>query len=275
MTTLWLLAVGDEHGPGTIYASVGASGLFRSLDGGDSWAEVAAPRRHPTHEVWDAGFGGKCRHIIVVDPNDANHMYIAVSTGGIYRSGDRGETWGPVNRGIRADFVPEGQQYPAAGQCVHKFELSAARADQIWLQNDGGVRRSDDAGLHWERISAPLPDDFGFPVVPHPRRAETAFVVRLTSTLERWYPEEQMAVHRTDDGGQTGSRLHVGLPDRVYSGVLCDAFRAATQDPLGLYVGTTNGQLFGLADEGASWTPIAERLPRILSVQVFEGDPFS
>ncbi len=275
VTAVWSLAVADEHGPGTIYAGVEASGLFRSMDGGDAWAEVAALRRHPTHEVWDAGFGGKCLHTIAVDPHDANSMYIAASTGGIYRSGDRGATWNPVNQGIRAEFMPEGQQYPAAGQCVHKFGLSAARAGRIWLQNHGGVYRSDDAGVHWERISAPLPDDFGFPVVPHPRRAETAFVVPLTSTLERWYPEERMAVHRTDDGGQTWSRLNAGLPDRVYSGVLRDAFRADTQDPLGLYVGTTNGQLFGSADEGASWTPIAERLPRILSVQVVEGDPFS
>ncbi len=275
VTAVWSLAVADEHGPGTLYAGVEASGLFRSADGGDSWAEVAALRRHPTHEVWDAGFGGKCLHTIAVDPHDPEVLYVAASTGGIYRSGDRGDTWTPVNQGIRAEFMPEGQQYPDAGQCVHKFGLSAVQAGRIWLQNHGGVYRSDDAGRHWARISEPLPDDFGFPVVPHPRRADAAFVVPLTSTLERWYPEERLAVHRTDDGGQTWTRLDAGLPEHAYSGVLRDAFRSDTQDPLGLYVGTTNGELFASADEGASWARIAERLPRILSVQVVEGDPFA
>ncbi len=250
VTAVWSLAVADEHGPGTIYAGVEASGLLRSWDGGDSWAEGAALRRQPTHEVWNADFGGKCLHTIAVDPQDANNMYIAHSSGGIYGSGDGGETWDPVNQGIRAEFMPEGQQYPAAGQGVHQFGPSAARADRIWLPNHGGLYRSDDAGWLWQPISASLPDDFGFPVRLQPRRAETAFVAPLTSTSDWGHPEERMAVHRTDDGGQTWNRHHKGPPDRVYSGVLRDAFRADTQDPLGLYVGTTNGQLFGSADEG-------------------------
>ena len=200
---------------------------------------------------------------------------MAASTGGIYRSPDRGETWAPINQGIRAAFLPEGEQYPAAGQCVHKFQLSRGRAGRIWLQNHGGVYRSDDVGQHWERISASLPDDFGFPVVSHPHCADTAFVVPLTATLERWYPEEQLAVHRTDDGGRTWRRLRRGLPDHAYSGVLRDAFRADIGSPVGLYLGTTNGQLFGSADEGESWGLIAERLPRILSVQVIQHEPGS
>ena len=272
VTAVWSLAVADEHGAGTIYAGVEASGLFRTRDGGDTWREVAPLRQHPTHDAWGPGFGGKCLHTIGLDPHDDEVLYVAASTGGIYRSPDRGETWAPINQGIRAAFLPEGEQYPAAGQCVHKFQLSRGRAGRIWLQNHGGVYRSDDVGQHWERISASLPDDFGFPVVSHPHCADTAFVVPLTATLERWYPEEQLAVHRTDDGGRTWRRLRRGLPDHAYSGVLRDAFRADIGSPVGLYLGTTNGQLFGSADEGESWGLIAERLPRILSVQVIQHE---
>lgn len=273
VTAVWSLAVAEEHGAGTLYAGVEASGLFRTRDGGDTWSEVPSLRRHPTHELWGPGFGGKCLHTISVDPHDPDALYVAASTGGIYRSPDRGDTWAAINQGIRADFLPEGEQYPEAGQCVHKFALSRERPGRLWLQNHGGVYRSDDAGQHWQRISDPLPDDFGFPVVPHPHRADTAFVVPLTSTLERWYPEEQLAVHRTDDGGQTWRALHQGFPNRAYSGVLRDAFRADAGSPVGLYLGTTNGQLFGSADEGESWALIAERLPRILSVQVVHHEP--
>jgi photosystem II stability/assembly factor-like uncharacterized protein len=40
------------------------------------------------------------------------------------------------------------------------------------------------------------------------------------------------------------------------------------QDPLGLYLGTTSGEIWASRDEGNSWARIAEHLPRILSLQV-------
>ncbi len=43
----------------------------------------------------------------------------------------------------------------------------------------------------------------------------------------------------------------------------CDA-----NEPLGLYVGTTSGEVWASRDEGASWNRVAEHLPRILSIQV-------
>ena len=39
-------------------------------------------------------------------------------------------------------------------------------------------------------------------------------------------------------------------------------------DPLGLYFGTSCGELWASADEGASWKQIAAHLPRILSVEI-------
>lgn len=113
VTRVWEIASGPD---GTLLAGSEASGLFRSRDGGGTWQEVATLRRHPTHDVWRPGFGGKCLHTIAVDPSDADRLYVACSTGGLYRSDDRGESWRPVNRGIRAGYLPEGQQYPEAGQ---------------------------------------------------------------------------------------------------------------------------------------------------------------
>jgi photosystem II stability/assembly factor-like uncharacterized protein len=37
-------------------------------------------------------------------------------------------------------------------------------------------------------------------------------------------------------------------------------------DPLGLYFGTTSGEIWSSADEGRSWARIAEHLPHIYSV---------
>ena len=44
--------------------------------------------------------------------------------------------------------MPEGQQYPEFGQCVHKITRHPSRPERLYLQNHGGVYRSDDEGAH-------------------------------------------------------------------------------------------------------------------------------
>jgi hypothetical protein len=96
---------------------------------------------------------------------------VAMSTGGVYRTEDRGSTWAPANQGIRVSFLPE--PYPGSGPCVHKIAAHPARPERVYLQNHGGVYRSDDWGGRWESIADRLPSDFGFPVVVHPHRPDT------------------------------------------------------------------------------------------------------
>lgn len=252
-------------GGGLIYAGVEASGLFRSNDAGDTWDEVRSLRQHPSHATWNPGYGGKCLHTIAPDPFEPRRLYIACSTGGIYRSDDAGDSWRPINRGIQAEFMPEDQQYPESGQCVHKFILSPCQKDRIWLQNHGGVYRSDDGGESWHGLGASLPSDFGFPILTHPQDPDRAYVIPLIG-WGRWFPDNVMAVYRTMDGGGHWERLHQGLPEAVYNGVLRDAFTADDASPLGLYFGTTSGTLYHSADEGETWALVAQHLPRIYSV---------
>lgn len=264
---VWHLVPGPADHPGEIYAGVEASGLFRTTDGGATWEEVGALREHPTHELWGPGNGGKCLHTIALDPSKDGRIFTACSTGGLYRTEDRGETWQPRNEGIRADFLPEGQQFPVAGQCVHKFSLSPALPGRIYLQNHGGVYRSDDSGDTWNLIATGLPSDFGFPVVAHPTRPDTAFVIPLEGP-GRYSPEGRLSVFRTDDAGGSWRRLANGLPEEVYSGVLRDAFAIDSEGRAGLYFATTSGSVFASPDEGESWQEVGRHLPRALSVEV-------
>ena len=39
---------------------------------------------------------------------------------------------------------------------------------------------------------------------------------------------------------------------------------------MGVYFGTSNGELWGSTDEGANWRPIAQHLPAIVSVEAAE-----
>lgn len=252
-------------GGGRIYAGVEASGLFRSEDGGDTWNEVRSLRDHPSHGTWDSGYGGKCLHTIARDPFEPQRIYTACSTGGIYRSDDAGEHWQPINRGIRADFMPEDQQYPDSGQCVHHFMPSPGQPGRMWLQNHGGVYRSDNHGDSWHAVGDGLPSDFGFPIVAHPTDPDTAYVIPLLP-WPRWSPDNELSVYRTRDGGANWERLSEGLPHPAFTGILRSAAAGDGLVPLGLYFGTTSGSLYGSADEGLTWAAVAEHLPRIYSV---------
>ncbi len=262
VSRIW--AIRPAEGP-TVYAGVEASGLFRSDDSGNTWTEVASLRQHPSHASWGPGYGGKCLHTVAHDPFASSRLYIACSSGGIYRSENAGQSWEPINHGIRAEFMPEAEQYPESGQCVHKFALSPSRAGRIWLQNHGGVYRSDDGGDTWTDVGAPLPSDFGFAVVVHPEDADRAYVLPLVRG-PRWSPDNALAVYRTTDAGNHWHILQRKLPTASYTGVLRDAFARDDATPLGLYFGTTSGAIYHSADEGETWNLVADQLPRIYSI---------
>ena len=265
VTRVWAIAPGRADEPDTVYAGVEASGLFRSLDGGETWSEVRALRQHPTHELWVPGYGGKCLHTVAL--SGASTLYTACSAGGIYRSGDAGESFAPINAGLEARFLPEGSRFPEAGQCVHKFDVSPSRPDRIWLQNHGGVYRSDDGGTSWIEVGRSLPGDFGFPILAHPEDPDTAYIIPLRADAERWADGGTLGVWRTRDAGATWQPMTEGLPAPSYASVLRDALGHDGGDPLGLYFGTTSGSVFASPDGGEHWHEVAGHLPRIFSVR--------
>src|SRR5215472_9763873 len=81
--------------PDTVYAGVEDAGLFKSADGGKTWAEL---RTHKSGPSWAPGAGGMCLHTIILDPARPGRMFAAISAAGAFRSDDAGETWQPVNR---------------------------------------------------------------------------------------------------------------------------------------------------------------------------------
>ena len=65
--------------PNTILAGVEDAALFKSTNGGTTWTELSGLRKHTTGKDWQPGAGGMCLHTILVDPTNANRMYVAIS----------------------------------------------------------------------------------------------------------------------------------------------------------------------------------------------------
>jgi photosystem II stability/assembly factor-like uncharacterized protein len=76
-------------------------------------------------------------------------------------------------------------------------------------------------------------------------------------------------VWRTRDAGESWQPLDRGLPtENAFVGVLREGMAIDAYDQPGLYFGTSTGQLFASADEGETWSMIADYLPAISSVEV-------
>ena len=111
--------------------------------------------------------------------------------------------------------------------------------------------------------------DIGFPIVLHPRDPDTVWVFPMdgTTVWPRTSPDGKPAAYMTRNAGRTWQRQDRGLPRaQAWFTVKRQAFACDQIDPLGLYFGTTSGDVWMSRREGARWTPLARHLPQICSV---------
>jgi photosystem II stability/assembly factor-like uncharacterized protein len=253
---------------GTIHAGVEPAGLFRSRDAGATWEHVEGLTNHRTRPEWQPGAGGLCLHSIVPHPADPDRMWVGISAVGAFETRDGGATWETRNRGVRTGFMPD--PHPEFGQCVHKLVIAADGGERLYQQNHCGVYRSLDGGRQWDEVTGNgLPSEFGFPMAAHPRDPLTVWTIPLNGAEQgRYVPEASAAVWRTHDGGDSWVRSGNGLPQQdAYLQVLREAMAVDRLDPVGVYLGTSTGQVYGSADEGRTWALVADHLPPVWSVE--------
>ncbi len=253
--------------PDTVYAGAEDAAMFRTVDGGRTWQELPGLRQHPSGPGWMPGAGGLGLHTILLDPSNPGRMFIAISAAGVFRTDDDGETWRPINRGLRSDFMPDPEA--EVGHCVHRIAMHPSRPDVLFMQKHWDVMRSDDAGESWHEVSGDLPTDFGFVVDVHAHEPNTVYVVPIKSDSQHFPPDGQLRVYRSRTGGNEWEPLSNGLPQsNCYVNVLRDAMAVDSLDSCGVYFGTTGGQVYASADSGDTWAPIVRDLPAVLSVEV-------
>lgn len=263
---VWTMEIARDN-PDVVYAGAEDASLFRSDDGGKSWSELPGLRNQDTAPTWQPGAGGLCLHTILIDPQNSQRIFIAISAAGAFRTDDGGQTWRPINRGLRSEHIPEPEA--EVGHCVHRLTAHPSQPDVLFMQKHWDVMRSDDAGDSWHEVSGNLPSDFGFPIAVHTHEPETIYVVPIKSDSEHIPPDGKLRVYRSRTGGNEWEALTNGLPqENCYLNVLRGAMAVDALDPCGIYLGTTGGQVYCSPDSGDNWSPIVRDLPRVMSVEV-------
>lgn len=279
------LVPGHESEPGVWYAGTSPEGLFRSEDGGDRWSPVSgfndsrwarAPTPAPGLAPQPGTPDGDILHSILVDPRDPEHLYVALSAsaGGVFESRDGGRQWRPLNSGCRADFLPD--PHPEVGYDPHCLVQHPLAPDVLWQQSHCGIYRLERPGERWERVGDNMPrevGDIGFPIALHPRERDTAWVFPMdgSDVWPRVSPAGRPAVYRTRDAGKSWERCARGLPpEQAWYTVLRQSMCVDAREPLGIYFGTTCGEVWGSLDEGDAWACLASHLPFVLAIEAVE-----
>lgn len=262
--------------PGSWYAGTSPQGLFRSDDGGITWRPFSYVNEDPQYIEWmgsvqDGTPDGPKLHSIIVDPRDPKHVYFGMSGGGIHESTDGGTTFAALIKGM--ETVEGFDAGVVTYHDPHCIRLCPSNPDRLYQQNHCGIYRIDRPSNEWVRIGKAMPKkvgDIGFPMVVHPRDANTAWVFPMdgTTVWPRVSPDGKPAAYVTRNGGTSWSRQDKGFPrSQAWWTVKRQAMTNDVFNPVGLYVGTTQGEIWASRNEGATWTCIARHLPEIYSVE--------
>lgn len=273
--TFWLTPA-HENEPDVWYAGTSPQGLFRSEDGGMSWQafsglnEDAKYRSYMGDEQGGTPNGPKL-HSIIVDPRDPRHLYFAMSSGGVHETRDGGRHWTALVDGM--EVVGGFDAANLAFHDPHCVRLCPSNPDRLYQQNHCGIYRLDRPGTKWERIGKAMPGkigDVGFPMVVHPRNDKVCWVLPMDgqTVWPRTSIEGKPCVYGTANAGKSWTRLDGGFPKtQAWWTVKRQAMTADGHDPVGLYFGTTSGEVWASRDEGRQWRAIARHLPEIYAVE--------
>jgi hypothetical protein len=264
---VWCLEAGGADQPGVLWAGTLPGGLFKSSDRGASWELVRALWDVPQRSEWfGGGYDAPGIHSICVDPRNSDHLLVAVSCGGVWRTEDGGASWTVSSTGMRADYMPPELNENEAVQDPHRIARCAGQPDVLWCQHHNGMWRSHDNGHHWQEITGVPLSHFGFAVAAHPTDGNTAWFAPAEADQRRIPVATALAVTRSSDGASSFAVLRAGLPQQQCYDLVYRHGLAVAPDGRSLLMGSTTGGVWASDDAGDSWQTVSTTLPPVYAV---------
>ncbi len=201
---------------------------------------------------------------IIIHPQDPNTWYVAVGSGGIWKTTNAGTTWTPVFDGQSSYSIGA----LALDPC-NLHVLWAGTGENVGGRHVGygdGIYRSMDGGQNWEKRGLEASEHISR-IVIHPQDCNTLFVA---SQGPLWSKGGERGLYKSTDGGETWTRTlgddeWTGVTDVVMDPRNADVLYAATWDhhrTVAAYMG--GGPQSGIhksTDGGDNWVELSQGLP--------------
>ncbi|MEW6567648.1 MAG: tetratricopeptide repeat protein [Chloroflexota bacterium] len=211
----WVLSLAiDPRAPHTLYASVSNGGVYKTADGGETW--------QPVNEGIDYLSGWECVSIVVLDPQDSQHLYYTHSQQ-IYESLDGGESWANVRTSDCPNQIVDLVVHPLHGRTLFA-------ADWGEWGCEGGLYESGDGGKMWT-LTDPQLNQIPFTGLEiDSQNGEHLYAAMWDKAYASW------------DGGETWNPLSVG----------CELMVVSPQDGAEAYCASGNA-IRKSRDGGRTW----------------------
>jgi photosystem II stability/assembly factor-like uncharacterized protein len=261
---IWVMA---DDGAGRLWAGTIPGALFSSDNEGASWQLNEPLWNQPSRSEWfGGGYDEAGIHSICIDPRNNDHVTIAISCAGVWRTEDAGASWELRTDGLRAEFLPPDAADGGVQQDPHQVVQCAAAPDTLWMQHHNGIFKSTDLGKQWTEIDSGGPSNFGFGVAVHPADPDRAWFVPGIKDEYRYPKDGKLVVTRTRDGGTSFDVLSKGLPDAASYDLIYRHALAIDQTGERLVMGSTTGGVWITEDGGDHWHHLPERFPPVAAV---------
>ncbi len=233
----------DPNNANVIWAGAASGGIWRSADGGSSWA--AMDDQLPTLAIG----------CVVTHPTNSNIIYIGTGEGsfnvdavdgvGVLKSIDGGDTW--TQTGL--SFLL------SQGESVNEMVIDPNNTNVLIAATRDGIYRTADAGTTWTRTLGTSSGWDGKEVVFDPSNSNTVYVA-----LGYPWGNSNNGIYKSTNNGVTWTQLTTGLPASTSMGRVSLAISASNSNTL--YAGIANtinngSALLGIyrtTDGGSNWT---------------------
>ncbi len=214
--------------PAHLYRVTG-DGLAEKLEGFD---KVAG------RDTWDTPWGGPATVRSLTDA-EGGWLYADIHVGSIARSGDRGETWEPVDDTIHRD--------------VHQVVTCPKAPERLYANTADAVFISDDRGSNWRHCVNGVGARYGRALAVHGEDPQL-----LLASLSRGPHEGEGRLYRSADGGASWRHVNAGFPPFIEDNIdtFCVAF--GSQDAADRAWAAEGERLYRSEDRGETWRKVWE-----------------
>ncbi|MEI2739585.1 MAG: hypothetical protein V9F01_12485 [Chitinophagaceae bacterium] len=205
---------GITGNPNIIYAAFATGGLWKTEDGGETWASLFD--KEATLSIGNIALAPSDNAILYVGTGEANIFRASLPGVGMYKSVDAGKTFqhiGLENTGTIARVVV----HPKNPNHVY-----VAASGNEWTYNkDRGVYQTMDGGKTWKNILFTDNKTGCIDLVMDPSDPNILYASMWNRIRKRWsdpMPEAGDHIYKTTDGGKTWKIINKGLPDTKLTG---------------------------------------------------------
>ncbi|MEO8622139.1 MAG: glycosyl hydrolase [bacterium] len=242
---------GSQARPNEYYMGTTGGGVFKSLDGGQSWAAIT-----------DKYFGGTIG-AVAVSASNPDVVYVGggeyalrgnVSHGdGVWKSTDAGKTW--TSLGLKATRqISRVRIHPTNPDIVY-----VAAQGNVWAPTpDRGVYRSKDGGKNWSKVFFRNDSTGASDLAFDPSNPNVLYAAFWQAGRTPWMLNSGgtgSGVFKSTDGGDTWKDIshNPGMPAGIFGNIGLTV-SAANPNRVFAIIEADSGGVYRSDDAGASWT---------------------